>query len=70
LGKLAVLRLDGDLYESTMDGLANLYPRVSPGGFVIVNDYGNVEACRAAVLDYRARHAITEAIVSVDESGV
>ena len=68
--RLAVLRLDGDLYESTMDGLVNLYPRVSPGGFLIVDDYGNIEACRAAVHDYRARHGITEAIVDVDGSGV
>lgn len=46
--RLAVLRLDGDLYESTMDGLANLYLKVSPGGFVIVDDYGTIEACRGA----------------------
>lgn len=68
--KLSVLRLDGDLYESTMDGLVNLYPKVSPGGFVIVDDYGNIQACKAAVHDYRARHGGTEPIVDVDGSGV
>lgn len=68
--KLAVLRLDGDLYESTMDGLVHLYPKVSPGGFVIVDDYGNIEACRAAIHDYRTRHGIIEPIVDVDGSGV
>jgi O-methyltransferase len=49
---LAVLRLDGDMYESTMDALTTLYPKVSPGGFVIVDDYHAVEACRKAVHDY------------------
>ena len=56
------------LLESTMDGLVNLYPKLSPGGFV--NEYGNVEACRDAVNDYRARYGITEPIVDVDGSGV
>lgn len=65
-----MLRLDGDLYESTMDGLVNLYPKLSPCGFVIVDDYGNIEACRAAVHDYRARHGIREEIVDVDGSGM
>lgn len=40
--KLAILRLDGDMYESTMDGLNNLYSKLSVGGFVIVDDYGAV----------------------------
>lgn len=44
--KLAVLRLDGDLYESIMDGLNALYDKVSPGGFIIVDDYGDFEPCR------------------------
>jgi hypothetical protein len=68
--RLAVLRLDGDLYESTADGLTHLYPKVSPGGFVIIDDYGNIAACRAAVHDYRARHGVTEPIVPVDGAGV
>ena len=37
--KLAVLRLDGDLYGSTMDALKPLYPNVASGGFIIVDDY-------------------------------
>jgi O-methyltransferase len=57
---LALLRLDGDMYESTMDGLTHLYPKLSPGGYVIVDDYGGVPGCRAAVDDYRTRHHITE----------
>lgn len=64
----AVVRLDGDLYESTMDGLVNLYPRLSPGGYLIVDDYG-FDNCRAAVEDYRREHGITEEIQRVDWTG-
>ena len=68
--RLAVLRLDGDMYESTMDTLNALYPRLSPGGYVIVDDYGALPNCRAAVDDYRARHGIAEEIRTVDWSGI
>jgi O-methyltransferase len=67
---LAVLRADGDLYESTTDVLTALYPRVSPGGFVIIDDYFNIPACRHAVDDYRREHGITASIVTVDWSAV
>jgi len=67
--RLAVLRLDGDLYESTMDALSALYPKVSPGGYVIVDDYGCLEACKRAVDDYRAAHGITDEIREVDWTG-
>lgn len=50
--RLALLRLDGDLYDSTFDALAALYPRLSPGGYTIVDDYGQFEECRGAVHDY------------------
>lgn len=52
--RLAVLRLDGDMYESTMDGFVNLYHKVSPGGYVIVDDYHAVPACKTAVHDFLA----------------
>ena len=68
--QLAVLRLDGDLYESTMDALVPLYDKVSPGGFVIVDDYGAWEPCRKAVDDFRAEHDITDEIIEVDWTGV
>lgn len=64
--KLAVLRLDGDMYESTMDALANLYDKLSPGGFLIVDDYGVAPMCRAAVCDFRAERGISDAIVETD----
>jgi hypothetical protein len=68
--QVAVLRLDGDLYESTMDGLVNLEPKVAPGGFVIVDDYGSIDACRAAVTDYRDAHGITADMHPIDWTGV
>ena len=68
--KLAILRLDGDMYESTMDGLRSLYHKLSPGGFLIVDDYGAVDACREAVCDFRNEHGIDDEIVKIDWGGV
>ncbi len=68
--RLAILRLDGDMYESTMDGLRNLYDKVSPGGFVIVDDYGCVPACRQAVEDYRREKGITDPVINIDGWGI
>ncbi|MCC6226246.1 MAG: class I SAM-dependent methyltransferase [Microthrixaceae bacterium] len=70
IDRLAVLRLDGDLFGSTMDALEALYPKMSPGGFVIVDDYGGWESCRAAVDDYRSAHGIDAPIQRVDWTGV
>jgi O-methyltransferase len=68
--EIAVLRLDGDLYQSTMDALDALYPKLAVGGYAIVDDYGGWQQCRQAVDDYRARSAITDPIVPVDWTGV
>jgi O-methyltransferase len=68
--RLAVARLDGDMYESTMTAIEALYPKVQPGGFVIVDDYGAVPACKRAIEDYRARFGITEPIETIDWTGV
>lgn len=71
ISAIAVLRLDGDMYESTMDALNALYPKVSPKGFIIIDDYGIPEdTCRRAVNDFRAAHGITDPIVDIDGSGV
>lgn len=67
--RFAVIRLDGDLYESTVDVLEALYPKLSPGGFLIVDDYGAVAACAAAVHDYRERNGVREPIVPIDWTG-
>jgi O-methyltransferase len=70
IDKLAVLRLDGDMYESTMDALVHLYPKLSPGGYVIIDDWGVLENCRKAVVDYRNEHDITEEIIPIDADGI
>jgi hypothetical protein len=68
IDRLAVLRLDGDYYESTMDALTGLYAKVSPGGYTIVDDYGEDSwtYCRQAVDDYRRANGITEPMTRVD----
>ncbi len=68
--RISVLRLDGDMYESTMVALESLYPRLSPGGYLIVDDYGAVPSCREAVTDYRRDHRIDEPIRAIDWTGV
>jgi O-methyltransferase len=68
--QIALLRLDGDLYESTIEALEPLYPRLSVGGFCVIDDYGAVEGCEEAVRDYRAKHDISDPIVDIDGSGV
>jgi hypothetical protein len=66
--RLAVLRLDGDMYESTMDSLKNLYAKLSVGGYLIIDDY-NLPACKQAAHDYRQEKGITETIITIDEFG-
>jgi hypothetical protein len=68
--RLALIRLDGDLYESTIDALEALYPKLGVGGYLIVDDYGAIEACRQAVHDYRAAHQICDEIHEIDWTGV
>ena len=69
-GPIAVLRMDGDLYSSTMDTLIHLYPRVVPGGWVICDDYGVIIDARRAVLDFRASQGITSPMTAVDGDAV
>jgi hypothetical protein len=68
--QLAVIRLDGDMYESTIDPLTHLYDRLSPGGWVIVDDYWAVEACRLAVHDFLAQRGIEPKFRQIDAIGV
>ena len=67
--RLALLRLDGDMYSSTYQVLTTLYPKVSVGGYLIVDDY-HLDNCRAAITDYRSHHGITDELVDIDGSGV
>ncbi len=69
IDKLAVLRLDGDMYGSTMVALENLYPKLSKGGFCIVDDYG-LTGCQKAVDDFRARQGIDSKIHKIDWTGI
>jgi hypothetical protein len=66
---LALLRLDGDMYESTMEGLVHLYHKLSSGGTLIVDDYYLFDAHRQAVDEFRAAHRITDPITQVDHFG-
>jgi hypothetical protein len=65
---LAILRLDGDYYESTMDALTNLYSKLSVGGYCIVDDYGEDTwtFCRKAVDDFRGERGIVDPMTQVD----
>jgi len=69
-GPFALIRIDGDLYESTLVALRALYPKLSPGGFVIIDDYGAMPACRAAVEDFRIKHRITSPVQVIDWTGI
>lgn len=68
--KLSLLRIDGDMYESTWDALVNLYPKLSLGGYVIVDDYGALKGCRQAVEDFRRSRNIKEEMRNIDWTGV
>jgi O-methyltransferase len=67
---LAVLRLDGDYYESTIQIFEALYDKVVPGGFIIVDDYGCIPACAQAVTDFRTSRGIDDEIHEIDWTGV
>ena len=68
--QVSVLRLDGDMYESTIDVLTHLYPKLSVGGYVIIDDFEPIGACKQAVMDYRAENQIDEEIKPIDGTGV
>ncbi len=68
IDKLAIVRLDGDMYSSTMDGFYNLYHKLSVGGYCIIDDYA-LSACKKAVTDFRAEKGITEPIIPIDWTG-
>jgi O-methyltransferase len=66
--QLAIMRLDGDMYESTIQALEGLYHKLSPGGFVIVDDYF-LKPCEQAIHDFRGRHDIKDEIRDIDGLG-
>lgn len=68
IDNISLLRLDGDLYESTMDSLINLYPKLSVGGFVIIDDMC-IPACVKAVNDFRRDNSIASPLIRIDQTG-
>lgn len=68
IDKIAVLRLDGDLYDSTKVCLEHLYHKVSKGGYVIIDDYA-LEGCRKAVNEYLVEHNLKPIIIKIHENG-
>ena len=71
IDKLALLRLDGDMFSSTIQVLEELYDKVSPGGYIIVDDYGAVRGCRLAVSKFRKERGLgLRRLPSVPEEGI
>lgn len=68
--KISILRLDADMYGSIMDILDNLYPKLSKGGFCIIDDYGLLRSCQMAVDDYRKRQNINTQIQIIDWNSI
>ncbi len=69
-GNWALLRLDGDMYESTIVALESLYPDLAVGGFVVIDDYGALPQCREAVEDFRRAQEIADPIERIDWTGI
>lgn len=67
--RIALLRLDTDWYESTWHELEHLYPRLVPGGVLIVDDYGHWDGCRRAVDEYFATVAEPVLLNRIDYAG-
>ena len=65
IDKISILRLDGDMYESTIQVLDVLYEKLSKGGYLIIDDYHH-RGCIAAIRDFRNKHGITSNIIKVD----
>jgi hypothetical protein len=67
--QIALLRLDTDWYESTRHELIHLYPRLVPGGILIIDDYGHWEGARKAVDEYIAQHDLRLFLNRIDYTG-
>lgn len=70
MGKIAILRLDGDWYESTKVCLENLYDKVVPGGYVIIDDYGHWEGAKRALEEFFQKRNIKPELTKIDYTGV
>jgi hypothetical protein len=70
LRQLAVLRVDGDLFESTWTALEGAYHRLSAGGFCIIDDYNSFPGCKQAVDKFREARGITAPFECIDAHAV
>jgi O-methyltransferase len=71
INNIALLRLDGDHYDSTMIVLENYYWNISKGGYCIIDDYNNEHiACRNAVDEFRLKHSINNKIIDTHGGSV
>jgi len=68
--KISLLRLDTDWYESTYQELLHLFPKLSKGGTIIIDDYGHWKGAREAVDDYFKEKGIKILLNRIDEIGV
>jgi len=66
--RIALLRLDTDWYESTLHEMKTLFPRLTPGGVLIIDDYGDWEGARKAVDEYLAEQAIPLLLGRIDDT--
>lgn len=69
LDTIALLRLDTDWYESTLHELRHLYPRLAPGGILILDDYGHWQGARKATDEFLAENGVTLLLNRIDNTG-
>jgi O-methyltransferase len=67
--KIALLRLDTDWYESTKHEMEHLFPRLSRGGVLIIDDYGHWQGARKAVDEYIKKNEIRILLNRIDYTG-
>jgi hypothetical protein len=67
--RIALLRLDTDWYESTRHEFRHLYPRLSVGGVLVIDDYGHWQGARQATDEYFAEHGIRMLLHRIDYTG-
>ena len=67
--KIALLRLDTDWYESTRHELEHLFPRLVPGGVIIIDDYGYWKGCKQATDEYIQNNRIPILLNRIDLTG-
>jgi len=70
IGDISLLRMDGDMYGSSIVTLNSLYGKVVPGGFIIVDDYMVVRGCKSAIDDFRKENSITATLQPIDNTAV